>query len=101
MLDAELQLELRVRRESEPRPGVDTGDIAAPRRRSPTRQGHGREELLVPAERAEELGRELVLGLDVVGLRVGVAYPGDLKLRLVGLRPDLLMVPRASDVLPK
>ena len=57
------------------------------------------EELLVPAQRAEELRSDFVFRLEVVGESVGIADAGHLEARFVKLRPQLEVMPGEGDIL--
>ena len=60
---------------------------------------NGREKLLVPTQSAEELGRNFVFGLDVIGEGVCVADIRDFETRFIDFSPELEVMPLEADVL--
>jgi hypothetical protein len=78
---------------------VNTPKIIAPPSASSGNIRNGIEKLLVPAQGAEELRGEFVFSFNVIGERVGVADPRNLKANLVKLRPKLKMVIGITDIL--
>ena len=86
MAEAVLQFSLEVIGEAVADSGVDAPDVIAPFRAA-LFIADGAKELLVPTERAEELGSDFVFRLEVVGKSIGITDPGDLETRFKKLRP--------------
>src|SRR6266404_5051645 len=80
---------------------VDAAQILTPADATSCAIADGPEELLVPAERAEQLGRKLIFRFEIVGERVRIADTWHLKTRLIKFCPQLQMVPRETRVLTK
>ena len=77
--------------------------IAAPRRGAAINVGHVAEELLVPSDRAEQLGREFIFRLQVIREGVGIGEAGDLALdipRCHRLPEPRHRIPRRNELLP-
>src|SRR3954453_5268978 len=74
-------------------------DIVAPGRRSSVNVRNVAEELLVPANRAEQLRGKLVFRLQVIREGVGVAESRDFEPRFKRFRPELPVMPGEADVL--
>jgi len=99
VLEAVLQLELSVGGEPVAGGDVRAPEIVSPRRGAAGTVRHVAEELLVPAHGAEELRREFVFRLQVIGECIGIGETWNLKARLEKFRPQLPVVPGKADIL--
>ncbi len=98
---AVLQLELGVRGEAVAQRGINPPDIMAVGDGLARRIAPGREQFLIPAQRAEKLRRDFVFRLQIIGEDVGVAETRDFEASLKRFRPELQMSARVADVLPE
>ena len=79
--------------------GVDSPKIVPPAGASASAIRHGGKELLIPAHCAEELRRELVFSLKIVGEGIGITHARNLETDFVKLGPQLQMMQGVADVL--
>ena len=100
MLKTVLQFYLGVSREAISRRDVDSFEVWTPVLVTTQAVADCAEQLLVPANRAKELRRKLVLCFDVVSKGVRISHVWHLEARFVKLRPNLQMMPRETGVLP-
>src|ERR1041385_5972537 len=101
MLKTVLQFYLRVSRKAINRRDVDSFEVWTPVFVTPETVADCVEQLVVPANRAKELRRELVFGFDIISEGVHISHIWHLKPRLVKLRPNLQMMPCETGVLSK
>src|SRR5438067_4567517 len=102
VLKAVLNLQLSVWRETITGCDIGAPEIMPKRRVFTTVAiGHFRKELLVPAQRSEKLGSELIFRLQIVGETIRVSDRWDFEARFVEFRPELQMMPGKTDVLAK
>src|SRR5260370_40793876 len=80
---------------------VDATQILVPVNPASFAIADGAEELLIPSERAEKLGRKLIFRFEIGGECVRIADTWHLKTRLIKFCPQLQMVPRETRVLTK
>ena len=99
VLEAVLQLQLRVRGEAVADGGIDPPYVAAPGRTITQPITHGAENLLIPTQSPIELRREFVSRLKVVGEDIGVTHGRNFEARFEKLSPNLKVAPGKRDVL--
>src|SRR5437868_4726629 len=96
VLQAVLQLELKVGGEAISRRHVEAPNISAPMHGLAGHAGDGAERLLVPPHGTEKLRGEFIFCLCVIRKRISAPDAGDLESRLKRLGPKLQMMPRET-----
>src|SRR3982074_3029193 len=98
MAEAVLDFGLQIIGEAITDRGVDAPNVVAPLR-ALISVTHIAEDLLVPTQRAKNLGREFVFRLQIVSERVGIADSRHFESRFGKFRPKLPMMPCKRNVL--
>src|ERR1041385_2118946 len=87
VLEAVLQLQLRVRGEAITHSGVDLPDIVSPWGFAAITVRNGAKELLIPAECAKELWSNFIFSLEIISKGIGIPDARHFKANLVKFRP--------------
>src|SRR6266550_8727264 len=99
LLKTVLELQLGMRRESIARREIDPPKVLTPANTASRAVIDFAEELLIPAQRAEDLRREFVFRLKIVSECIRVAHTRNFETRFVEFRPQLQMMPSKTDIL--